>query len=111
MNKTQELIDLYRRHKSLLRVAKETGMSQAKAKKILVGVGAYSTPKIKKIREMYSRGYGAEEIAKTLQIGVKAVNAYLPYTKGMYNTDNPTKNAENLRKWRKNKKEEIDQNE
>lgn len=84
MNKTEEVIQLYRRHKVISRVASEAKISPQKARKILVTAGMYDTPIAVKIRGMYSRGYGAAEIAKVTGLGIKAVNSYLPYARGMY---------------------------
>lgn len=85
MNKTQEVLELYRRHKNLRRTAAEAKISAQKARKILVTAGVYNTPIAIKIRGMYSRGYGAEKISRVIGLGVKAVNSYLPYARGMYN--------------------------
>jgi DNA-directed RNA polymerase specialized sigma24 family protein len=85
MNKTEEVIQLFRRHKALRRTAAESKISAQKARKILVTAGMYNTPTAIKIREMYSRGYDAETIAAKIGLGVKAVNSYLPYARGMYN--------------------------
>nr|DAE53995.1 MAG TPA: Protein of unknown function (DUF1670) [Bacteriophage sp.] len=84
MNKTQEVLELYRRHKNLRRTAAEAKISPQKTRKILVTAGMYNTPVAVRIREMYSRGYGAEEISRVTGLGIKAVSSYLPYSRGMY---------------------------
>jgi adenylate cyclase class IV len=90
MNKSQEVIRLYRRYNNLRKTAAEAGISPQKTRKILVTAGVYSTPTTQKIREMYSRGYGAEEISKVTGLGLKAVNSYMPYSKGIYNKNKKT---------------------
>jgi len=57
--------------------------------------------------ELHNGGISATDIAKILKITEKAVIAHLPYTKGRYNGDNPTKNADKIRKWRR-KKEDLE---
>lgn len=84
MNKTEEVIQMFRRHKNLRRTATEAKISAQKARKILVTAGMYNTPTAIKIREMYSHGYDAETISAKIGLGIKAVNSYLPYARGMY---------------------------
>jgi hypothetical protein len=85
MNKTEEVIQFYRRYKVIRMVAAEAKISAQKARKILVTAGMYNTPTAVKIREMYSHGYDAETISAKIGLGIKAVNSYLPYARGMYN--------------------------
>lgn len=49
---------------------------------------------------MHQRGMTIGDIAETLGISTKAVQIYLPYTKGTYLTENKSKNAQNIRNFR-----------
>lgn len=85
-------------------VANKNGVSLEKARKILISNNIYPNSLSKEIAKMQLEGLSPTLIQKKLKISNKTYNAHVGYTKGRYKTDNPSKNAMKLRKWRKNKK-------
>lgn len=101
MNK---IVNDYQHLGSIRAVAKKNNISESKVKKILISNGAYSTDLSERILGLHNQGKTAEEIEATLKITKKVINVYLPYCKGEYNSEHPTKNALNIRRTRNKKK-------
>ena len=96
----EQVVDYYNICQSIAETARNFGISAQKAKRILIGAGAYTTPLSKKILKMYNGGMSPEEIGVQLSLSRSTVFANLPYTKGQYNADCPTKNAIQIRECR-----------
>lgn len=94
---------MYKSGCSIKEIAKELAISEQKARKILITTGLYTTPEISHAVRMHESGKSVEEIAKELSISRKAVLAMLPYSKGEYNSDTPSKNATAIRRFRERK--------
>lgn len=58
------------------------------------------------VRDLYERGYSTDEMATALGVSRSTVSVYLPYTKGGYLSDAPSKNALRIRKYRSKENEE-----
>lgn len=93
---------LWEHGESLRGIAHRLNLSEGKVRKILVTLGAYETD----ITRLYSAGMPPEAIAKRTGKSLKAVNAHIPYGKGMYGAEYPTKNAIKIRNTRTKQKQE-----
>ena len=102
MNAEENVISLYKQGASTKVIEKQGVCSSAKARKILITEGLYESPRTAEVSKLVNSGLTTTQIAERLGIGVKAVNAYLPYKKGIYNSDTPTENAVRIRKHRSN---------
>lgn len=77
-------------------IANRLGISSPKVRKILLTIGAIQTDESR----MHAAGMTVAEIAAEQKISEKAVSGRLPYTKGMYDAEYPTKNALRIRRSR-----------
>lgn len=100
---TDKIVDVYRACGSIRETAASCGVSPQKARRILQEAGEYTSPTAEKVAELHEAGRSVAEIAEALHIGEKAVQSYLPYTKGAYMTDAPSANAQRIRKHRTGK--------
>lgn len=95
-----QIEEYYEHCASIRQTAEAFGISPQKCRRMLISAGVYTTPLASKIAELYEQGVAAEQIAKILGMRAKTVLAYTPYTKGVYNDDNPSKNALAIRRHR-----------
>lgn len=100
-----EIVKYYEACGSIQQTRKAFSMSCQKVRKILITEGVFESDISRVINDMYSKGCSINDISHKLKLSKTCVNSYLPYTKGMYNSDNPTNNARKLREWRSSKKE------
>lgn len=98
-----EIVARYKQGTSVKEIAATGNISDSKVIKILVTAGAYSSDVYDQIKDLRLDGKSDMEIAKICGIKEKALWKYTPYKKGMYNSDNPTKNALKIRKCREQK--------
>lgn len=101
MNK---IVSDYEELGSIRAVAAKNKISECKVKKMLISNGAYKTNLSERVLNLYNQGKTIQEIAAALKITENAVNMYLPYSKGEYNSEHPSKNALKIRKTRNKKK-------
>ena len=106
----EDIIEYYNHCESIKETARNFGLSEQKIRKVLINADLYSSQQIKIAKDMYESGLSAEEIAEKLNVTKKCVQSYLPYSKGMYCTDNPTKNALRIRKYRKKIRKQENEN-
>lgn len=83
----------------------DSTLTKQKARKILISAGLYKTETIAYCIKRMEEGASGKEIAEELGIGEKAVKSMLPYSKGEYNLEAPTKNAAAIRRHRERKVE------
>ena len=81
----QELFDMtcsaFRDTESIKKTAAMLGISEQKARKILITEGLYTCELLKKINSMLSDGMTLPAIGEQLGITVKQIRTYLPYDK------------------------------
>ncbi len=65
-------------------VAKQCGASEVTVRRVLITEGVWSSRTSRKVEELLEQGKSVPEIAAELSVSVKAVEAYLPYSRGMY---------------------------
>ena len=80
----KEIINLYSTNNSILETAKATGVSTVKVRKILITEGLWESGTSIKIGNLLKQGLTTEEIAETLYMTIKNVQAYMPYERGIY---------------------------
>lgn len=98
------VVNYYNKTNSLSLTANMAGISPQKARKILISAGVYETNLSHKIDSARKKGLPDSEIKKLLQISDKVFCSNVPYSKGMYNTSTPSKNALSIRRCRQKKK-------
>lgn len=101
MEKICEIVyNLYQSEYPIKRISKQLSISEAKAMKILVTLGCTPSDTAKTVKEMLDEKKTKEEIATALNISIKSLSKYIPYEKGIYNLNFPSKNAMQIRKSR-----------
>lgn len=95
----QSVIRLWEQGFSQKEISRRLDISFSKVRKILVTVGAIETDESKLLKA----GLTVQEIAEKLDKTEKAVNARIPYEKGIYNAEYPTINAIRIRNCRDKK--------
>jgi hypothetical protein len=96
-----DAVATYQETHTIKGVARELGISDQKARKLLITAGAVQPEKSREALLYLSRGLKKEEAAQRLGISVKALISYLPYSRTAYNQQTRSKNAERLSAWRK----------
>jgi len=100
----EDVVNYYKRVGSMKRTGEEFGISESKCKKILIDAGAYTSPRYLQISELIDKGLSKEQICEALRITEHTYNNYVPYSKGVYLSDAPTKNAIRIRRFREKKR-------
>ena len=92
-NQVAETVRLYLTNNSILETARAIGMSTVKVRKILITEGLWESDTSRKIGTLLDQGLTTEEIAETLYMSVKNVQAYMPYERGIYRGDELSQDA------------------
>ncbi len=104
----ESVIASYARNNSVLETAKEIGISTVKVRKILITEGLWESDTSIKIVDLLKRGMTTEEIADTLYMSVKNVQAYMPYERGVYGGEEMSKDAIRADKYRNRMRKAAD---
>lgn len=105
--KSENIIKVYSVEGSIRRTAALLRISAQKVRKHLIDAGVYESDMAAQVRDLHERGYSTDETAAALGVSRSTVSGYLPYTKGGYLSDTPSKNALRIRRCRsKENKEE-----
>ena len=100
----QTIVRLSEQGITVKQIARRTGTSEQKVRRVLITMGLWSSPLSERIHRMHSSGKTLVEIAAALGMTRNNVTSYLPYNKGMYNAEYPTTNALRIRACRESKK-------
>ena len=95
------VIKLYCSGHSVKECARICGISSVKAGRILITEGLWHTQRSDEIISLLEQGRTKDEIVDKLCISLKAVEAYMPYQRGIYLEGEETKNAAHSRQYRK----------
>ena len=95
-----DAVATYQETHTIKGVARELGISEQKARKLLITAGAIQPEMSREALLHLSRGLKKEEVAQRLGISVKALESYLPYSRMPYNQPTRSPNAEKLARWR-----------
>lgn len=98
------VISDYKTNKSIKSAARAAGISENKARKILINAGLLHYDRTDALLKLMQGGDTLEQAAEKLKISVKVAHNYLPYVKGEYNSESPTLNALRIKKCREHKK-------
>lgn len=100
----QTIVRLSEQGITVKQIARRTGTSEQKVRRVLITIGLWSSPLSERIHRMHASGKTLDEIAAALGMTRNNVTSYLPYNKGMYNAEYPTTNALRIRACRESKK-------
>ena len=85
---------------SIKSTAKILKISEQKVRKILITFDLFESEKSRYIAKRINEGASVEDVAREIETTERYVNSYLPYSKGVYYGDHPSKGALVLREWR-----------
>lgn len=88
---------LYGQGESIKAIAKRLEMCEQKVRRILITENQFYTDEAK----LFEDGYSIEDICKRTGKKRGTVIGRLPYIKGLYGAERPSKNAERIRNYRK----------
>lgn len=94
------VINEFKKSGSVKRTAENVGTTLVRAQRILITEGLWSSETSKKIGALHNKGLSVREIAEKLIISEKTVQAYLPYSRGVYGGNDrsyDSKKSENYR--------------
>ena len=80
----KKVTGLYAANNSILETARAAGLSTVKVRKILITEGLWESSTSVAVGKLLKQGMTSEEIAGTLHMTVKNVQAYMPYERGIY---------------------------
>lgn len=97
----QNVVDTNLASKSVRYTAKHCGICPHTVRKVLTSNGVTPPGRAEDVIAMHNKGMSVASIAEALGISTKAVQIYLPYEKGSYLTETKSRNAINIRNFRK----------
>lgn len=104
----EKVIEEFKNNSSVIEIAKKMQISVVKVRRILITEGLWSSRSSDEIGKLYKENYTVKEIAEKLHMTEKNVQAYLPYSKGLYGLDNKSESAAWSDDFRKRKKRAAD---
>lgn len=81
------VVESYRSLGSVGEVVKSVGLSEVKVRRILITEGLWSSRTSRHIASLLEEGLATQEIADRMHTSVKAIEAYLPYRRGVYDEE------------------------
>lgn len=79
-----DIVDAYYATRSIKAVAREYGMSEQRARKILITARAIDHPNTRRIAILRDAGLTLEEVAVRMGMSMNVLNSYQPYQRGRY---------------------------
>lgn len=79
-----KIIEFYAKTNSVKKTAEELKVSVIKVRRVLITEGLWSSETSRKIGQLYAQGMTVKEIAEMLHYTEKNVQAFLPYSRGVY---------------------------
>lgn len=96
----RKVIEEYKKTQSVKQTAKNCGTSLVTTQRILITEGLWSSETSLAVGKLWCEGKMVPEIAEELCVTEKTVQAYLPYSRGMYGGE-PSKDAIRSKEYRK----------
>lgn len=93
-NFLQELREVYEESDSLRMLAAELNISLLKLRKLLITAGIFTSDICTEVNELHQARKKIPEIMEHTGLSRASVHSYLPYTKGIYNAEEISLNAE-----------------
>jgi hypothetical protein len=89
MNQSEynRILDSYNVSHSISATAEAAGVSTVKVRRVLITEGIWESPTSREVGRLYQEGKSAGEIANIMHTSLGNVQAYLPYSRGLYNED------------------------
>lgn len=97
------VVEVYCQKQEIKATAVELDLEPKKVKKLLVTAGELCYPETETILSYKKQGKTMTEIQEIMQLGRSSVNAYLPYSKAVYKSEETSRNAERAKCYRKRK--------
>ena len=97
----QKIINTYLDTGSIKETASKVGVSVVKVRRILITEGMWSSKTSEAIADHIASGKSISEIAQIMSTTEKAVQQYMPYTRGIYMSENRSVAALNSQDYRK----------
>ena len=88
-----DVCTMYEWTHSIKETAERLHISIGKVRKILITEGYHMGERAQAVKTLADQGFSAEEIAEKLHLSLKSVNAYMPYSKGIYSSEKRSGNA------------------
>lgn len=104
----EKVIDEFKNKLSVKEIASKLEISIVKVRRILITEGLWRSRSSDEIGRLYKQNYSVKEIADELHMTEKNVQAYLPYTKGVYGLDNKSESASWSDDFRRRKRRAAD---
>lgn len=104
----EQVAEFYNGCESIKETARYFAVSEQKIKRFLITAGVYENEQSRAVIDLYKAGFTPEEIGERLKLSKSAVFSHLPYIKGQYMSDTPSKNAVRIRKCRERARREQD---
>lgn len=92
---------------SVLQISDKLGISVVKTRRILITEGLWCSRSSDEIGELYKNNYTVKQIAEKLHMTEKNVQAYLPYSKGLYGQEKKSDSAVWCDDFRERKKNAV----
>ncbi len=84
---------------SVKAVAEKCHASEVTVRRVLITEGLWSSRSSRQVEALREQGLSVQEIAAAMSVSVKAVEAYMPYSRGMYG-ESATEDAQHSREYR-----------
>lgn len=104
----EKVIGEFKNKLSVKEIASKLQISIVKVRRILITEGLWSSRSSDEIGKLYKQNYSVKEIAEALHMTEKNVQAYLPYSKGVYGLDDKSESAAWSDDFRKRNKRAAD---
>ena len=108
MSNEYKVIEEYKKTLSIDACAEALGLSTVKVRRILITEGLWSSKTSIQVGKLYKEGLSTEEIAARIGKSVKSVQAYLPYSKGVYHKEERSADSVYSDRYRKNIKKALE---
>lgn len=89
---------------TIVDVARTMETTPVRVRKALITAGYFSTETSRRVVALYNKGYSTREIAKKTSLSIASVHSYTPYSKGVYNLEECSVDADIVRLVTKRKK-------
>lgn len=96
----EQVIKDFKKTGSVKKTANNVGTTLVRAQKILITEGLWSSTTSENVGRLYAEGLTVSEIACKLVVSEKTVQAYLPYTRGIYGGEDCSYDAKKSKDYR-----------
>ncbi len=94
-----KIVETFLKVGSVKKTSELAGVSEVTARRVLITEGLWSSQTSRKISQMQQQGMSVSDIAEEMGVTINAIQAYLPYSRGMYGNEN-SEDSEHSRSYR-----------